>query len=94
MSVRHLPGRDHSRGAGPVSRRLYAREHTPSRCPAPHPTRYHGPPCSCSCLPPSWRGRLPRFPSPMSKDKSAEHTPLMKHDGFIGIICKQTLLQQ
>ena len=30
----------------------------------------------------------------MSKDKSAEHTLLMKHDGFIGIICKQALLQQ
>jgi len=25
---------------------------------------------------------------------SKDHTPLMKHDGFIGIICKQALLQQ
>ena len=44
-------------------------------------------------LPSGANGR-PGFTSPMSKEKSAEHTPLMKHDGFIGIICKQSLLQQ
>lgn len=44
-------------------------------------------------LPSGANGR-PGFTSPMSKEKSAEHTPLMKHDGCSGIICKQTPVQQ